>query len=206
VYARSTTIRAHPESIEAGIAHVRDEVMPALMGMDGCIGLSMLVDRLSGHCIATTSWQSKEAMTASAEQVRPIREHVGEVLGGRPQVDEWEIAVMHRDHPSGPGACVRATWVRTTPDQVDRGIDVYKMGILPTLQEFEGFCSASLMVDRNEGYAVSSVTFDSREAMERSRDKGEELRERGAREAGFELVEVGEFELALAHLRVPEMA
>jgi hypothetical protein len=206
VYARSTTIRAHPESIEAGIAHIRDEVMPALLGMDGCIGLSMLVDRLSGLCIATTSWQSKEAMTASAEQVQPIRQRASEILGGRPQVDEWEIAVMHRDHTSGPGACVRATWVRMPPDQIDRVVDMVRMGLLPAVQEFDGFCSASLLVDRTEGYAVSSITFDSHEAMERSRAQSEELRERGSREAGFEVVEVGEFELALAHLRVPEMA
>ncbi len=206
MHARSTTIRANPESIEQGIALVRDEVMPMMLGMDGCIGISMLVDRVSGRCIVTTAWQSKEAMDATAEQVRPSRERAAELLGGRPQVDEWEIAVMHRDHTSAPGACVRATWARMAPDQMDRGIDVYRMGILPVTQEFEGFCSASLMVDRTEGYAVSSVTFDSREAMERSRERGEELRERGAREVGLEIVEVGEFELALAHLRVPEMA
>jgi quinol monooxygenase YgiN len=206
VHARSTTIRAHPESIESGIAHIRDEVMPTVLGMEGCVGISMLVDRTSGRCVVTTAWRSEEAMDATAEQVRPLRERAAESLGGRPQVDEWEIAVMHRDHTSAPGACVRATWVRMAPDQVDRAIDVYRMGILPTTQEFEGFCSASLMVDRTEGYAVSSVTFDSREAMEHSRERGEELRERGAREAGVEVVEVGEFELALAHLRVPEMA
>jgi quinol monooxygenase YgiN len=206
VHARSTTIRAHPESIESGIAHIRDEVMPTVMGMEGCVGISMLVDRMSGRCIVATAWQSKEAMDATAEQVRPLRERAAESLGGRPQVDEWEIAVMHRDHTSAPGACVRVTWARMAPDQVDRAIDVYRMGILPATQEFEGFCSASLMVDRTEGYAVSSVTFDSREAMERSRERGEELRERGAREAGVEIVDVGEFELTLAHLRVPEMA
>jgi quinol monooxygenase YgiN len=206
VHARSTTIRANPESLESGIALVRDEVMPEVMGMDGCVGMSMLVDRLTGRSIVTTAWQSKEAMDATAERVRPLRDRASELLGGRPQVDEWEIAVMHRDHTSAPGACVRATWVRMAPDRIDRGIDVYRMGILPATQEMEGFCSASLMVDRTEGYAVSSVTFDSREAMERSRAMGEELRERGAREIGLEIVEVGEFELALAHLHVPEMA
>jgi Antibiotic biosynthesis monooxygenase len=206
MHARSTTIRANPDSIEQGIALVRDEVMPMVLGMEGCIGISMLVERVSGRCIATTAWQSKEAMDASAEQVRPLRDRAAEMLGGRPQVDEWEIAVMHRDHTSAPGACVRVTWLRMPPDQLDRGIDVYKMGILPALQEFEGFCSASLMVDRNEGYVVTSLTFDSREAMERSRERGEELRQRGVRELGAELMEVGEFELALAHLRVPEMA
>jgi quinol monooxygenase YgiN len=205
MHARSTTIRANPESIEQGIALVRDEVMPMMLGMDGCIGISMLVDRVSGRCIVTTAWQSKEAMDATAEQVRPSRERAAELLGGRPQVDEWEIAVMHRDHTSAPGACVRATWLRAQPDQLDRVIDVYKMGILPRLQELDGFCSASLMVDRTEGYIVGSLTFDSREAMERSREQTEELRQRGVRESGAELMEVGEFELALAHLRVPEM-
>jgi quinol monooxygenase YgiN len=206
MHARSTTIRANPESIEQGIALVRDEVMPMMLGMDGCIGISMLVDRMSGRCIVTTAWQSKEAMDATAEQVRPSRERAAELLGGRPQVDEWEIAVMHRDHTSAPGACVRATWLRAQPDQLDRVIDLYKMGILPRLQELDGFCSASLMVDRTEGYLVGSLTFDSREAMERSREQTEELRQRGVRESGAELMEVGEFELAVAHLRVPEMA
>jgi quinol monooxygenase YgiN len=206
MHARSTTIRANPESIEQGIALVRDEVMPMMLGMDGCIGISMLVDRMSGRCIVTTAWQSKEAMDATAEQVRPSRERAAELLGGRPQVDQWEIAVMHRDHTSAPGACVRATWLRAQPDQLDRVIDTFKMGILPTLEELDGFCSASLMVDRTEGYVVGSLTFDSREAMERSREQTEELRQRGVRESGAELIEVGEFELALAHLRVPEMA
>ena len=85
-------------------------------------------------------------------------------------------------------------------------IDVFKMGILPELQDLDGFCSASLLVDRTEGYVVGSSTFDSRDALERSRPQAEQLRERGVRESRAELMEVGEFELALAHLRVPEMA
>jgi hypothetical protein len=106
VYARSTTILAHPESIDAGVAHIRDEVMPTLLGMDGCIGLSMLADPNTGRCIAASAWQTREAMLAGERQLRPVRDHAAEILGGRPQVDEWEIAVLHRDHTSGPGACV----------------------------------------------------------------------------------------------------
>ena len=206
MHARSTTVRAHPESIDAGIAHVRDEVMPMVLGMDGCTGMSMLVDRTSGRCIVTTAWRSEEAMAASADAVRETRERAAEIMGGRPQVDEWEIAVLHRDHTSSPGACVRATWVRMTPEQTDRAIDFYKMGLLPEVETLEGFCSASLLVDRSGGYGVSSVTFDRREDMERSRTKAESMRQRGTQEVGFEIVDVGEFELALAHLRVPEMA
>lgn len=60
VYARSTTIQAQSECIDTGIAHVRDVVMPALQGMDGCIGVSLLVDRQSGRCIATSAWETRK--------------------------------------------------------------------------------------------------------------------------------------------------
>jgi hypothetical protein len=206
VYARSTTVLAHLKSIDAGVAHIRDEVMPTLLGMEGCIGLSMLVDRNTGRCIATSAWRTREAMLASERQLRPVRDHVAEILGNRPQVDEWEIAVLHRDHTSRSGACVRASWVRMAPAQADRVVDVYRTGLLPVMQDYDGFCSASLLVDRASGLAVSSVSYDSIESMQRSREKSDALREAGAREAGVEIVEVCEFELALAHLRVPEMS
>lgn len=206
MYARSTTVLAHLKSIDVGVAHIRDEVMPTLLGMEGCIGLSMLVDRNTGRCIATSAWRTREAMLASERQLRPVRDHVAEILGNRPQVDEWEIAVLHRDHTSRSGACVRASWVRMAPAQADRVVDVYRMGLLPVMQDYDGFCSASLLVDRASGLAVSSVSYDSLESMQRSREKSDALREAGAREAGVEIVEVCEFELALAHLRVPEMA
>lgn len=205
MYARSTTVVANPMSMDAGIAHIRDEVMPVLMDMDGYIGLSMLVDRASGRCIATSAWQTMEAMHTSEPQVRSVRDRATEILGGRPQVDEWEIAVFHRDHTSRPGSCVRATWIRMAPEKADRAIDVFRMAMLPQLQEYDGFCSASLMIDRTGGYAVSSVTFDSAEAMGRTRDQAGKLRAAGAADAGVEVVDVNEYELALAHLRVPEM-
>ncbi len=206
MYARSTTVLAHLKSIDAGVAHIRDEVMPTLLGMEGCIGLSMLVDRNTGRCIATSAWRTREAMLASERQLRPVRDHVAEILGNRPQVEEWEIAVLHRDHTSRSGACVRASWVRMAPAQADRVVDVYRMGLLPVMQDYDGFCSASLLVDRASGLAVSSVSYDSLESMQRSREKSDALREAGAREAGVEIIEVCEFELALAHLRVPEMS
>src|SRR5689334_12665196 len=144
MYARSTTIQAQSSAIDAGIAHMRDSVMPALADIDGCIGLSLLVDRASCRCIATSSWESEDAMHASAESIRPIRDRAAELFGGgSARVEEWEIAAMHREHRSSEAACARATWVKVSPDQLDRGIDFYRMTILPALEELEGFCSAS---------------------------------------------------------------
>ena len=205
MYARSTTIQAQPSSIDAGIAHVRDTVLPSLEGTDGCVGLSLLVDRKSGRCIATSSWESDEAMRASEESIGPIRDRAAELFGGSAQVEEWEIAGMHREHRAGEGACVRATWVNVDPDQMDRGIDFYKTTILPALEELEGFCSASLLLDRASGRGVAAATFDNAEAMERNKDQLDRIKATGSQEANAQVLDQCDFELAVAHLRVPEL-
>ena len=115
MYARSTTIEAQPSSIDAGITYVRDVVMPDLQKFGGCLGVSLLVDRGSGRCIATSSWQDEQGMRAGARAIRPMRDQMAHTFGGSPTVDEWEIAVLHRDHRSGPGAGVRATWLTVRP-------------------------------------------------------------------------------------------
>ena len=204
MYARSTTFQAQPSSIDDGIAHVRDEVMPALHDMAGCIGVSLLVDRQSGRCIATSAWETEDAMRDSRDQVTPIRDRAAEMFGGTANVEQWEIATLHRDHHSPDGAGVLATWVRVPPDQVDQGIEYYKSSVLPQLENLDGFCSASLLVDRASGRAVSSTTFDSVDAMERNRDQITALKARSMPEARAEELDECGFELALAHLRVPE--
>ena len=127
MYARSTTINALSGSIDAGIAQVRDEVMPALLEMPGCVGLSMMTDRESGRCIATSAWRSQEAMRATDQELWSVRDRLGRTLGGTPMVQEWEIAVLHRDHRSVAGACFRATWVKVDPARLDGAIDVYRL-------------------------------------------------------------------------------
>jgi hypothetical protein len=206
VYARSTTIQAQPLSVDIGIAHVRDIVMPALKEINGFVGLSLLVDRQSGRSIATSAWESVEAMRASAQRVAPVRDQAALMFDGSARIEEWEIALLHRDHPSRAGACVRATWLKVVPDQLGRSLDFYRTSLLPEMESLDGFCSASLLVDHPAcRRAVSCSTFDSMDAMARNRDRATELRSRRVRDLGAEVVDVAEFELAIAHLSVPEL-
>ena len=191
--------------IDAGIANMRDAIMPALMDIDGCVGLSLLVNRESGRCIATSAWHDADAMRASAWQVTPIRDRATEAFGASgAAVDEWEIPVLHREHQSASGACVRVTWMRGDPAQMDQAIESFKTTSLPATEAMEGFCSASLMVNRATGRAVLSATYDSTDAMVRTREQASALRSSGTLQAA-QVTDVAEFELALAHLRVPEM-
>lgn len=205
MYARSTTFLAQPGSIDEGVAYVDGEVRPALMAMDGCIGLSMICDRDSGRCIVTSAWSTEDAMSVTEQTVQPLRDKGVEIFGSEPSIDRWEIAVLHRDAPSAEGACVRCTWLSMDPSGVDDAIETYRMATLPALEELDGFRSASLMVDRAAGRAVGSVTFSSRDEMVATRAAADELRTRTAAGLGASVTDVCEFELALAHLHVPEM-
>jgi hypothetical protein len=205
VYARSTTIDGRPSALDGGVAHIRDHLLPAALGIDACIGLSVLVDGRSGSCVVTTAWRTDEALHAADDLLRPHHDRLAELLGGCAEDEDWEIAVLHRDHTSRPGACVRTVRVQAEPDLADHGVDLYREVLLPQIEGFEGFCSASLLVDRPSGHAVSSVTFDSRDAMRHTRSLAAVVREEGTHEASAEILDVAEFELALAHLRVPEL-
>ncbi len=44
--ARTTTVQADPSKIDDGIANIRDAVTPVITAMDGCVGMSMLADRV----------------------------------------------------------------------------------------------------------------------------------------------------------------
>jgi len=200
VHARSTTFQGSPENIDAGIMFVKDEIAPMITEIDGCRGLSLLVDRESGMCIATSSWDSEEAMRASAEQVRPLRDRGREVIGGEMQVDEWEIAIMHRTQHA---ECCRVSWLE---GDLDAMTETMRVALIPKLEEVGGVCRASLLVNRATGMGCATTAWESRAAMEASRAAADDMRQQAASDAGGRIVDVHEFDLAYAHLHVPEMA
>jgi hypothetical protein len=204
MYARTTTIRGNSQAIDDATAYMRDEVMPAVQQMDGFVGLSFLADRDSGRCIVATAWQTEEAMRATMDRVGPMRDRVAEVLGGQPEVQTWEIAVLHRVEEAPDGAWVRVTWPRIDPSRVGELLDTFRMGVLPRLEEMDGFCSASMLVNRSEGTGAGTVTFKDRASLERTRDAAAAIRDRVSRETAVTFVDVAECELVLAPLRVPE--
>ena len=204
MHARSTTFSSSPERLDTGMALIRKEVMPAVLAMDGCLGMSTIVDRESGRCISTTAWETKDAMRASAEAVLPLRRRVAEILGERMTVAEWAIALLHRIHDSGDVACVRCSWLHAEADRIDGCIDMVRAS-MSDLNVVEGFCGASLFVNRDAGMAVISTSWRDTSALEATRE-GARMRQQTARDAGLDILYVAEFELVMAHLRVPEMA
>jgi hypothetical protein len=206
MFARSTSFSAQPSMIDNGIAHVRDTVMPALSHIDGYLGLSLMMDRESGRGIVTSAWHSESAMHTSGDRVSAVRDDAAHIFGASGAgVEEWEVVVMHRAHHAREGTWMRATWLGLDDADLADAIETFKSGTLAKIEDLPGFCSASLMVNRPERRAVTTVGYDDRSSLEYSREGANAVRDEAARQLDAHLLGVAEFQLALAHLHIPEM-
>lgn len=205
VYARFSTFNAQTSAIDAGIAYVRDEVMTSMQHIEGFIGLSMLVNRTTGLCIATSAWRDEATMLASADRASQLRARGSEILGSPAGVEEYEIALMHRAHRATSGAHVRGNWCHGDAASLDSMIDSFRMATLPAIEDLQGFGSASVYMNRTTGRCCVSVAYDSAADLEANRADANDLRMRTMTELGLTLDEVCEFELAFARLHVPEL-
>jgi hypothetical protein len=204
MFSRSMTIHGNPEALDDGIAYIRDEAMPELLATEGCVGLSMLADRVSGRSIVSTAWRDAESMDASVPAVRELWNRSTRLMGGLAEIEEWELAVVHHRHPTGPGTSRRVTWVRADPGRVDDVVDAARMALVPQLEELPGFTAVTLLVNRDTGRMVCSFTVDSRAALEGTRATNGALREQFIEHMGVEVTDMAEFDLVIAELRVPE--
>jgi hypothetical protein len=201
VFARTATFQGRPDTIDAGVAYQRDEAVPTILAMPRCIGMSVLADRTSGMCIITTAWQTRDDMHASVSKIRPIRDRTGKILGAAPELEEWEVAAMHRQHGSGTASCARVTWLKVDSSAADMLIDDFVSVTLPALNQIRGFCSASLLVNREWGRAAVSVAYDSPDAVGRRLARSD-----GQQSLGNNIIVVRDFDMVMPHLRVPDLA
>ncbi len=207
MYARSTTFRGEPGAIADGVAYVRDHVQPAVRQMEGCAGLSMLVDRHTGRCIVTTSWENVDAMHRSADALAQIREtalRTFQGVAGETEVVEWEVAILHRVHETHENAAARVIFTKGPLGAADRIIDGFRTNIVPRIHTLAGFCSVSLFVNRDTGRCAITSVYEDRQTMNRAKGQAQAMREEFTTHLGMQITEVAEFDVALAHLRVPE--
>jgi hypothetical protein len=88
---------------------------------------------------------------------------------------------------------------------MDRDIEVFRSTTLPGVEEFDGLCSASLLVDRAGGRVVATFAYADADVLAATRARAEELRSRTSAEMEARVQDVHEFDVVLAHLHVPEV-
>jgi hypothetical protein len=202
VFARTAVHQGRPDRVDACIAYLRDTAVPTILGMPTCVGMSVLASRGSGLAIISTAWETKADMHASVVKIRPIREKTAESIGGgTAELEEWEIAAMHRRHHAGHAVCARVIWLRVESRAIESLVAEFHSATIPALDATRGICSTSLMVNPDWGRAAVSIAYENPEAMDR-RINGSE----GRRLLETNVIQVREFDEVMPHLRVPDLA
>lgn len=202
VFARTAMHQGRPDRVDACLAYLRDTAVPTILGMPSCVGMSVLASRQIGLAIISTAWETKADMHASVVKIRPIREKTAEAIGGgTAELEEWQIAAMHRRHHAGQPVCARVIWLRIESAAVDSLVSEFHAATIPALDATRGICSTSLMVNPEWGRAAVSIAYENREAMDR-RINGAD----GRRLLEQNVIQVREFDEVMPHLRVPDLA
>jgi heme-degrading monooxygenase HmoA len=202
MFARVTTVQADVSRIDEGIAFAR-EVQPQVDQIPGSRGMAMWVDRASGRCAITVLWADREALEASTDAVAGFRAAVAEHLGGgEPRVEVFEVAVRHLVKPAEPGYWHRSTRCDVPAGDLDQVVEHFQHSVVPAVDKVDGLTAAVLLVDRDSGKALTAVTYDSREALDASRARGQDLRDAAAAEIPtMAITDVTEMEFVIAGLR-----
>jgi quinol monooxygenase YgiN len=207
MYARSTTFRGDPSAIDDGIAHTRDRVLPGVRQMDGCLGLSLLVDRHTGRCIVTTSWSDADALHRSAEEETSIRDAALRTFRGvDTEVEEWSIEVFHRVRYAPERAAVRVIRTRGPGGDMPRVVEGFREIVVPRAGQLHGLCSVGFLVDHDTGRSAIVAAYENRQTMSQAKGQAVAIREELLDRMGLHVADIHEYDLVLAHLRIPEMA
>ena len=105
MHARVTTMTLDPDRIDEVIEQVEKDDVPKWKDIDGWKGFTLLVDRQSGKCIATSYWTSRERMESAESEVQGSRDRAAEAGGAAesPQVELFELAIDAEAEPYGDG-------------------------------------------------------------------------------------------------------
>ena len=81
MYARVSALEGPPELMDESLRQAREVVLPQGRLLDGFKGMIALGDRHSGKTLGITFWESEEAMRASEEAAKRLREESAKVGG-----------------------------------------------------------------------------------------------------------------------------
>jgi heme-degrading monooxygenase HmoA/quinol monooxygenase YgiN len=203
MFLRSTVMDSHVRHIDEGVRWARSTALPLVQSIEGNLGLAMFVSRASGRVVLSSAWRTRAVMHTSEPLIADVRAEAARIFAAQPSVEEWEMAELHRRRRAERGFANRATRVELDPSDMDLLVDTYRTTTIPALDLLPGFCSAALLIDRAGGQGVSSVTWESREAMEASRPRAAEIRQVSVEKAHARPIEVVELEIAIDEIHVP---
>ena len=94
MHARVNTLQMEPGRIDDAVNALESGGLDKLKAIDGFKGMTVLGDRQSGKSLAISFWESEDALRASEEQVKGVRQETTEAAGApEPQIEVFEVVV-----------------------------------------------------------------------------------------------------------------
>ena len=96
MFARVSIIQGEVESVDDGIRHYREQVLPAAKKLAGFKGAFLLVDRKSGRNLGITLWDTERDLYSSAAAANRLRAQGAQAAAAlsMPVVEIYEVAVQ----------------------------------------------------------------------------------------------------------------
>lgn len=188
MFVRVNTVTGATD-VDAGVALLREKVVPAMRDQKGYRGLTVSGNAETGEMGILTMWDSMADLEASESAVKHLRDEIVAAVGGSVIVAKMEQVIVEvGSQPPAEGCSVRIVDVTMDSSKVDEQIAWFRENVLPQLKGSAGFRLVRLMADREAGrFLVGSVWSD--DASMHAGDAAAEERRRGAKERGVEVSE-----------------
>jgi hypothetical protein len=195
MYARVASFEGRDASLtDELIQRVRDQGPTSVPDAKGFLGL---FDRERGTSLGITFFDSKEAIRNSEQAFEDMAQQFpAEMRGRRTSVDVYEVTIFDGDAERAKAA--RVSTLEGSPESIDDSVSSAQSETLPQLREVEGNVGAIGLAHRRSGRLTVITLWESADALRRSEQQADQLREQAAESGGQRIAGVDRYEVALA--------
>jgi heme-degrading monooxygenase HmoA len=158
VHVRQVTFRG-ARNIDAGVAYIRDEVLPMMSAQHGFRGISVSADRNGEVLGALSMWASEDDLDASESALDKARDGGVKIVGGVMTVETYEQTTEAIARLPVVGNALVVTRMTVHPDAIDEQVAFFERDLLPTIEAQPGFCAMRTMVNRGYGRCVVGIVW-----------------------------------------------
>lgn len=165
------------KDIDAGVAFLRDKVVPEVQGQKGFRGLTMSGNRSTGEVGILGLWETLADLEATDSTVSKLRKEAMDVLGGEITVATMEQLVAEVTKPQDMvGRPLRIVRVKMDPAKVDEQVAFFRSDVLPEMKATAGFLAVRNLIDRKTGNGNVGTIWADEDSMRAAEAIAEERR------------------------------
>ena len=195
MYARVACFEGRDSSLtDELVKRVRDQGPGSVPDAKGFLGL---FDRERGTAVGITFFDSEEAIRNSQRAFEEMAQNFpAEMRGRRTSVDVSEVMIFDGDTERAQAA--RVSTLEGSPDSIDKSVDMVQSETLPKVRALQGNVGAIALADRVTGQVTIITLWEIADALRRSEEQADQLREQAAQSGGQSIANVDRYEVGVA--------